>query len=458
MVDFLHLLWERLPIVGAGVAFLGATAWLLVSNFESRVHRALALLFCLEAVDRGLFLFASAPGDLAFRMASYLWVAIPFAAMNFALVYHESYGARPPRRPRSYRVLRGFLLLAALAFVFALTQNPRLFYAGGGDVGPLWFFSGLENLLAAALALVFAREFGLAHLPIIRRGLSLVAFGFALNPLFGSSFIMAFSLPFLGDPAFRFTADQYAESAAVVMAVGAAAILFYHRRRNDADASGPARWHVPVMALALFTGAALGAWGAFVTDAMYATWLSLIGLLDFVWEAATPILLMYAVLRYRFLGADAAAKITVRRGTVGAAFLAVFFVASETPQALLANGVPGIDPSWGAYAGLAAAGILVFFMHPLMRLGERVSDAALPNARPLADMASKERSALYLEQASLAWRDGVLNRKERLFLDQLRRQLGIPVALAAEMEGEAFRSLNLAPDQRGASPRRARQR
>ncbi|MCA1810671.1 MAG: hypothetical protein LC623_01505, partial [Halobacteriales archaeon] len=84
-----------------------------------------------------------------------------------------------------------------------------------------------------------------------------------------------------------------------------------------------------------------------------------------------------------------------------------------------------------------AAGLLVFALSPLERLGRRVADAVGP--RPQEGLTHRERLRLYEEQATLVWSDGVMGAKENLLLERLRSRLGIALEEATRINQAAAR-------------------
>jgi hypothetical protein len=141
------------------------------------------------------------------------------------------------------------------------------------------------------------------------------------------------------------------------------------------------------------------------------------------------LLLGYAILRHQLLGFDIKLRWTIRQGTIVAAFVAVFFTASELAQAFLSDKL-------GPYLGITAVGLLVFALAPLQRVAERLASAAVPD---VASMQEAERIQLYREQALAAWADGRLSAKEREILEVARRRLRIEVQQAHEIELDVSR-------------------
>lgn len=150
-------------------------------------------------------------------------------------------------------------------------------------------------------------------------------------------------------------------------------------------------------------------------------------------RGAMVAILAYAILRHQLLGLDLKVRWTIRQSTLGAIFVAAFFVATEGAQLVFGASNP--------YVGIAAAGALVFALAPLQRVAERVANAAVP-APPAAN---PDHLALYRRQVQIAWMDGSLGANERLMLRELRAGLGIPSEEAERIEAEeaerAVRSL-----------------
>lgn len=137
--------------------------------------------------------------------------------------------------------------------------------------------------------------------------------------------------------------------------------------------------------------------------------------------------LAYAILKAQLFDIDVRLKLGIRRGTLAAAFVAVFFVVSELAASLL-------TARMGAVLGVVAAGLLVFALAPLQRMAERVSDAALPGVTNTPEYLRYRKFEVYKAALVSATRDGVTTERERATLEVLRRELGIAEADARAME------------------------
>lgn len=140
-------------------------------------------------------------------------------------------------------------------------------------------------------------------------------------------------------------------------------------------------------------------------------------------------LVAYGILKTHLFDIEVKIRWTIRRGTLAAVFIAVFFVVAEVGEEFLSKQL-------GWWMGGLAAGLLLFAISPLQRFASRVAEAAIPNAKSMGELAPDERRTIYREQARLAWADGELRREERLFLDHLRARLEISGPDARRLESE----------------------
>ncbi len=139
--------------------------------------------------------------------------------------------------------------------------------------------------------------------------------------------------------------------------------------------------------------------------------------------------LLYGILKTQLFDIDLKLRWTVQKGTVAAIFLAVFFVAMQLAENAL-------NQRFGWIWGGIGAGLLLFALAPIMRIAERISKAAVPQAKPLDGLTGDERSAFYADHVRAAWEDGSLDRSDRALLNTLRNRLGLPIDTAARLELE----------------------
>ncbi|HVM44426.1 MAG TPA: hypothetical protein VM582_00720 [Candidatus Thermoplasmatota archaeon] len=141
------------------------------------------------------------------------------------------------------------------------------------------------------------------------------------------------------------------------------------------------------------------------------------------------VLLAVGVLRTQLFDIDLRIKWTIRQGTVAAAFVAVFFVVSESAAAFF-------EGRAGTYVGIAAAGLLVFALAPLQRAAERFSDRAMPDVRPTSEYVAYKKLEVYRAALEGALADARVAPREREILDRRRAKLGISSEDADAMERE----------------------
>lgn len=142
------------------------------------------------------------------------------------------------------------------------------------------------------------------------------------------------------------------------------------------------------------------------------------------------VLLSHAILRTQLFDIDLKLKWTVRQGTIVAFFLAAFFVVSELAAQVLA-------PRLGTVSGILAAGALLFFLAPLQRLAERVSDRAMPGVRDTEEYRTVRKREVYQAAVESAMRDGRITDRERDVLATLADQLGLTHRDVGEIERAA---------------------
>lgn len=157
-------------------------------------------------------------------------------------------------------------------------------------------------------------------------------------------------------------------------------------------------------------------------------WLSNLGFIAFV------LLLGYGILRAQLFDIDLRIKVAVSRGTVYALLLGTFLVVEQIVQNLLST-------MWGLLWGGVAAGLLLFAIHPLQRLSDRFANRAMPNVQASPKYVQRRKADVYRDAVESLLTDGVLTRKERALLDQLRSKLDLDLGVAADIERQAWAQL-----------------
>lgn len=157
---------------------------------------------------------------------------------------------------------------------------------------------------------------------------------------------------------------------------------------------------------------------------------------DVVGDLAISLMVGYALLRMRLFDLDLKIKWTLRRGTVAAVFLAVFFVVAQIAQNVLTD-------SQGLVVGGVAAGLMLFAIHPLQRAAERVADAALPGVKDTPEFRASRKHEVYRSALRLAFADRALSREEERHLADLATELDIAAADAFRLREDVERELGV---------------
>jgi hypothetical protein len=144
---------------------------------------------------------------------------------------------------------------------------------------------------------------------------------------------------------------------------------------------------------------------------------------------ALVLLFGYAILKSQLFDIDLKIKWGIRRGTVAAAFFAVFFIVEQLVQGVLSNQL-------GILVGTVCAGVLVFLLKPLERFAAKVADTALPQVEASPDYVASRKFFVYRGAVESAMEDGVVTQRERAVLQRLQRDLGIRAEDAGLIENE----------------------
>lgn len=137
----------------------------------------------------------------------------------------------------------------------------------------------------------------------------------------------------------------------------------------------------------------------------------------------------YGIAVYHLFDIELRLKWTLERGTIAAAFIAVFFVVSEGAATVLSDRL-------GTLAGLLATGLLVFALAPLQRSAERLADAALPAVQDTPEYRAYRKFQIYGEALAEARSAGPITPVGRLALERLRDTLELDEEEAAELESK----------------------
>jgi hypothetical protein len=141
------------------------------------------------------------------------------------------------------------------------------------------------------------------------------------------------------------------------------------------------------------------------------------------------LLLSYGILEFQLFDIDLRIKRGIRRSTVAAVFVAVFFVVEQIAQGYL-------SARFGLLLGAVAAGLTLFAFSHIHRFAEGVANGAMPNVAPTPEYLAYRKFEVYRAAYEDLCRDSVVSDKERAMLDHLRSKLGIEARDAVTIENE----------------------
>ncbi len=141
------------------------------------------------------------------------------------------------------------------------------------------------------------------------------------------------------------------------------------------------------------------------------------------------IFLAYGFLRGQLFDIDLKIKLGIKRGTVVGLILGAFFAAAKITEAYLSREV-------GFVAGSIIAGLMLFLVPKLNRIGDKVANVAMPQVQPTNAYLSFKKMEVYRAALESAYETGGISDKEHATLDRLREKLGLTKAdtEAVEME------------------------
>ncbi len=439
----------------AGLVMLILGSWLLWISPERRQARAFSLLLGI----RGLSLIAltvvmTATTPAMFRLGQTLYPLLCLAAVFAVLYFIAVYPAPRSWLPRG--ALGPLLVFGPLAVVIGwafldpslVSPSPEPAAVGlansfnwfmASTRGPIGVAPTLLDLTMIAPALVLVRAFSNAGPGRARSTLLLVSFGFfvpaACSCLMAGAFLqLRGGTPRPTNPSvFNYVEMGIFGLWFVVMI----ALLVYLGIRALRDPEASNRRAAAMFAGLVVASAVVGASTALFEDPMNVA--AAIFVMVACWSLLGALLVTYGVLRHSLFDIDLRFKRTLERGTIAAVFVVVYFVVTESAAELFA------DFSGSTYLGIAAAALLFFVLHPLERLVATLTGGAMPNTKPLAELAAAERDDFYREQIRLMWMDGALTAKDRMVLANLRSRIRLEADAAERIELEVLEEATSAP-------------
>jgi hypothetical protein len=140
-------------------------------------------------------------------------------------------------------------------------------------------------------------------------------------------------------------------------------------------------------------------------------------------------LIAYGILTTQLFDIDLRVKRTIRRSTLAAMVVAIVYFVSEAADRLLSSQL-------GAWPGLIAAALVVYFLTPLQRIAERVANRAMPEAVSTPEYLAYRKMQVYEAALTEALGGDGISDKERAILTRLRESLAISADDARAMEDD----------------------
>lgn len=433
--------WGQILLALAGLAMASVGVWLLLFWRQKRAVLVLGLfllfrglLNAVQGTRNALVAWGAQPPIPVLQgpivVDKVLWSPVLFLLILFVVSYPRRRGWLGKSRwgPRLLIGLAAVqMVLLVVDPLVAAYRGPLSYWGLDASAGPdsafytqsvrpflRWFILGTSMMTIPAYAmagLVFVLDY--VHEDPIREGsgLLLVAVGLSFDAIrIGAAnvFYMVRGDQLAGSLNAAETIPHISALLPAIFAVGLLTV-YAHRsldpRRQRAAAWGVAGLLLPV---AVEIGRRL-----FGPDPI------IYGLAAATSVAAMPALVAYGVMHHRLFGIDLAIKRGIRRGTVAAAFLVAFLVATQTVQ-LISSGIAALT------AGVVAMGVLLLGLTQVRRFGDRVAEAAMPAVRDEPVYLDHRKLEVY--QAALrdaVDQDGRIRSDEVGTLKRLREALGL---------------------------------
>ncbi len=167
---------------------------------------------------------------------------------------------------------------------------------------------------------------------------------------------------------------------------------------------------------------------AAVLEATWGAWLFSGATLG-VWRLLMVAALVHALARYQLFDLDVKLHWTLRRASLVAVFVGAFTLVDWAVRQVA-------GPTVGAYAGIAAAGGLLFGIGPVQRAAERLAGVALPGVGSTPDYLAFRKLEVYRAGLQEVLRGGRIPDSERRGLETLRAKLGIRSSDAQALEAD----------------------
>src|SRR5207245_833672 len=140
-------------------------------------------------------------------------------------------------------------------------------------------------------------------------------------------------------------------------------------------------------------------------------------------------LLAYGILQTHLFDIDMKIKLGISRGTVATLGIIGVIVAAKIAELYLSR-------TLGYIAGGVVAGTMVVYALRLLKVGDRVANAAMPKVQPTSEYLAFKKLEVYRAAVESALETGGITTKERASLDRLCGKLNLASPDAAAVEAE----------------------
>lgn len=140
-------------------------------------------------------------------------------------------------------------------------------------------------------------------------------------------------------------------------------------------------------------------------------------------------LLAYGLLKTQLFDIDLKIKLGISRSTVVAIILVAVFVLAKVVENYL-------NRTAGFVAGSIVAGLLLFLVPKLNKVGEKVANAAMPQVQPTPVYVQFKKLEVYRVAVESAQETGGIGPRERSSLDRMRDKLGLVPADCTAVEAD----------------------
>jgi hypothetical protein len=182
---------------------------------------------------------------------------------------------------------------------------------------------------------------------------------------------------------------------------------------------------------------AMGATFTLLPNAQHQNFAYLLGFFRSLTAMFLPAIVGYALLRYHLFDIDLKVKSTLRQ-SVAAGFLAVIFF-------VVSNGLQFFFPAANLAFAIVVAAVVAAALWPAERLAKRLMDRWMPGVGKTPGYLDARRRDLYESALAEALSDGKVTARERRLLERLRRDLGISMEEATDLEDSVAAGPNGTP-------------